>query len=171
MTVIEPAADPQIQTLYSDHSRWLRDWLRRRLGCAEQAADIAHDTFVRLLSKPEPVALREPRAFLTTVAGGLLANFRRRQKLEAAYLDALAQLPEPLVPSPELQAAMFETLVEIDRLLDGLPPLVRRAFLLSQLDGMSQAEIAERLRISVPTVKRHVARALVACAFAVQDEP
>lgn len=162
------AVDSQFQVLYSDHSRWLRDWLRRRLGCAEQAADIAHDTFMRLLCKPEPVAMREPRAFLTTVASGLLANFRRRQKLELAYLDALSQLPDALAPSPELQAAMFESLVEIDRLLDGLPALVRRAFLLSQLDGLSQAEIAAQLNISVPTVKRYVARALVACAFAAE---
>lgn len=164
MPVVDPALQ-QVHTLYSDHHDWLKSWLRRRLGCPEQAADLAHDTFIRILSKPEPVAIREPRAFLTRVAQGLVANFNRRQHLERAYLEALALLPEPLMPAPESQAIMFETLLEIDRLLDGLPQLVRRAFLLSQLDGLGQAEIAGQLGISIPTVKRYVAKALVACCF------
>ena len=35
----------------------------------------------------------EPRAFLTTVAKRVLFNYYRRQDLERAYLDALAQMP------------------------------------------------------------------------------
>lgn len=166
MQSFDSPGQAQLQTLYVDHHGWLKGWLRRKLGCPEQAADLAHDTFIRVLTKSEPVAMREPRALLTRIAQGIVANFHRRQRLELAYLYALAQLPEPLVPSPDMQAIMFETLLEIDRLLDGLPVLVRRAFLLSQLDGLSQAEIAEQLRVSIPTVKRYVAKALVVCCFA-----
>jgi RNA polymerase sigma-70 factor (ECF subfamily) len=43
---------------------------------------------------------------------------------------------------------------------------VRDAFLLSQLDGMGQADIAARLGISLATVKRHIARAMLQCCFA-----
>ncbi|MET0125075.1 MAG: sigma factor, partial [Pseudomonas caspiana] len=39
----------RVDTLYRDHHGWLHGWLRKRLGDREQAADIAQDTFLRLL--------------------------------------------------------------------------------------------------------------------------
>jgi RNA polymerase sigma-19 factor, ECF subfamily len=163
----ESAIHREIQTLYSDHHGWLQSWLRKKLGCTHRAADLAQDTFMRLLAREAPVAIEEPRAFLTTVAGRALSNYRRRARLEQAYLDVLADVPEALAPSPEERVILFETLLEIDRLLEGLPSQAKRAFLCAQVDGMTQADIAALLGISVSTVKRHLARAAAQCYFAV----
>jgi len=119
---------------------------------------------VRVLARE--IAIREPRAMLTTIAQGMVANFYWRRDIEAAYEQALAACPEQHAMSPETRAIMLETLVEIDALLNQLPPPVREAFLLSQLDGMGQSEIAERLGISLATVKRHIAKAMLHCCFA-----
>lgn len=157
------SADPAmlaVEALYANHHGWLRDWLRRRLRDSFTAGDLTHDTFLRVLSRQSPAVIREPRALLTTIANGLVLDLRRHQRIENAYLEALAQLPETLTPSPEVQAIAIEALAEIDRRLDGLPLRVRQAFLLSQLDGLKQSEIAVQLRLSVPTVRRYVARAL-----------
>ena len=166
-----PAADTAVQreitTLYADHHGWLQGWLRKKLGDAHQSADLAHDTFMRLLTREEPVQAREPRAFLTTVAQRVLANHYRRQQLERAYLDALAQMPQALAMSPEERALLLEALDEVDQLLDGLPAQVRRAFLLAQLDGLKQAEIARELGVSLTTVKRYLVQAGMRCYFAV----
>jgi RNA polymerase sigma-19 factor, ECF subfamily len=144
----------------------LRTWLRRKLGCAHRAADLAHDTYLRLLARDEPVDAREPRAFLTTVAQRVLYNHWRREQIEQSWLEAIAHLPEPLAPSPEERALILETLHEIDALLDGLPAPVKRAFLLAQLDGATHAQIAKELRISLATVKRYLVRAGEQCFFA-----
>ncbi|UOD29580.1 sigma-70 family RNA polymerase sigma factor [Massilia violaceinigra] len=166
MSVAAPALlQQQVHQLYSHHHGWLRGWLRNKLGCSQRAADLAHDIFLRLLAREEPVAIDQPRAFLTTVAQRVLANHWRREQIERAYLDALAQVPAALSPSPEERAILLETLVEIDSVLAGLPAQVRRAFLLAQLDGMGQAEIAAELGISLSTVKRHLVRAGAQCYF------
>ena len=154
----------QVKSIYAAHHGWLECWLRKRLGNASDAADIAQDTFVRVLARE--MAIREPRAMLTTIAQGMVANFYRRRDIELAYEQALAAWPEQHAMSPETRAIMLETLVEIDALLNSLPPLVREAFLLSQLDGMGQADIAERLGVSLATVKRHIAKAMLHCCFA-----
>lgn len=156
----------EIATLYTEHHGWLQSWLRKKLGDAHQASDLAQDTFVRLLSRDDLVEAREPRAFLTTVAQRVLFNHYRRQQLERAYLDALAQAPANFAQSPEERAILLETLVEIDQMLDGLPAAVKRAFLLSQLDGMPQADIAQELGISISTVKRYLVKAGMQCYFA-----
>ncbi|WP_027014576.1 sigma-70 family RNA polymerase sigma factor [Comamonas composti] len=161
----------EVATLYTDHHGWLQTWLRKKLGDVHQAADLAHDTFVRLLAREEPVQAREPRAFLTTVAQRVLANHYRRQKLERAYLEALAQMPQAMAPSPEERALLLEALDAIDRMLDGLPAPVRRAFLLAQLDGMKQADIATTLGLSLTTVKRYLVQAGMHCMAAVAAEP
>ena len=154
----------QVESIYHDHHGWLEGWLRKKLGNASDAADIAQETFVRVLARQ--MAIREPRAMLTTIAQGMVANFYRRRDIEHAYAQALAAWPEQHAISPETRAIMLETLVEIDALLNNLPPLVREAFLLSQLDGMAQGDIATRLGVSLATVKRYIAKAMLLCCFA-----
>lgn len=155
-----------VEVLYNDHHHWLTGWLRRKLGCPESAADLAQDTFIRVLTAREAPTLIEPRAFLTTVAKRVLFNFYRRQDLERAYLDALAQMPEQVAPSEEERAIILQTLLELDQLLDGLPTQVKRTFLLAQLDGLTYAQIGAELGISIATVKRHLNKAALRCYFA-----
>jgi len=161
----EPALHAHVHLLYSEHHGWLQGWLRKKLGNAFDAADLAQDTFVRVLRAPGLDRVEEPRAYLTTVARNLLINHVRRRAIERAYLDALSLLPEPVTPSPEARLVVLETLVEIDRRLSGLPAQAKQAFLLAQLEGLGQAEIAAELGISVSTVKRHLARAAMRCFF------
>ena len=153
-----------VQSLYAEHHGWLSTWLRRRLGCAHSAADLAQDTFVRVLLRPQVLqTLREPRAYLSTLAKGVVSEHWRRQALERAYLDALALLPEALALSPEDRLQLLQTLDEIDAMLDGLAPKAREAFVLSQLEGLTYAAIAQRLDISERTVKRYMAQGFGRC--------
>ena len=157
-------ADHSLSTLYREHRSWLETWLRRRVGNAWDAADLSQDTFLRVLAGSQSLAeVREPRAYLLTVGKRLLSNFYSRRSLEQAYLEALAQLPQACVPSPEQRWVVLETLHALDELLDGLQPQVRRAFLLSQLHGLGYREIAERLEVSERTVKRYMAQAYEHC--------
>lgn len=164
MSAVELSSQQQVQRLYSDHHGWLSGWLRQRLGCAHNAADLAQDTFLRLLKAPENLAMiRQPRAYLSTIAHGLVVNFWRRQSIEHAYLDALAGQPEALAPSPEEREIILETLLAIDAMLLQLPSKVRQAFLLSQLDGLTYAVIAQRLGVSERMVKKYMAQAMLHC--------
>ncbi|WDY60264.1 sigma-70 family RNA polymerase sigma factor [Pseudomonas sp. PSKL.D1] len=163
-----PPADPtlnlQVQTLYTDHHGWLQGWLGRKLGNACDAADLAHDTFLRLLGRhaAQPMG-SEPRALLTHIAKGLLIDRWRRQDVERAYLEAIAHLPAPEVPSAETRWLILETLHRVDAMLREMPARVRKVFLLSQLDGLTYAEIAEQLEVSLITIKRDMRTAFLAC--------
>lgn len=157
-----------VHTLYAGHHGWLRSWLNKRLGNTSDAADLTQDTFTRILEarrRPDAPELRlqEPRAYLTTVAKHVLSNFLRRQSLERAWLEALAQMPEPTAPSPEQRALILETLHEIDAMLNRLPVRARTAFLMAQLDGLTYKQIAQTLHVTDRTVRNYMAQAFELC--------
>lgn len=161
--VPDTAACMGLETLYREHSGWLRVWLRQRLNNSADAADLAQDTFIRVLLARTAGTLKEPRHYLATIARGLVIDLYRRRSLENAYLEALALQPEHYAPSAETRAAILDTLLNIDRMLDDLGPRTRAIFLAVQLDGLSYEKAAERVGVSVTTVRKHLARALMHC--------
>lgn len=153
-----------IQDLYCEHHGWLYLWLDRKLGNASDAADLAHDTFMRLLTRqPGNGFGSEPRALLTHIAKGLMIDSWRRQEVERAYLETIAHLPEQEVPSPETRWLILEALYRIEAMLRDLPDNTRQAFLMSQIDGLTYAQIAEHLQVSLVSVKRYMRDAFLAC--------
>ncbi len=158
-------------TLYRDHRTWLLAWLQRSTACRQRAEDLSQDTFVRLLGRAQLDTPREPRAFLAAVAKGLMFDHFRRAALEQAYLAELALMPESEQPSPEVQHLILEDLKAIDRLLGKLSSKARAAFLHNRLDGMSHAEIAERMGVSVSRVRQYIAQGMRQCYVALYGEP
>lgn len=163
---------PAIATLYRDHHSWLQAFLCRRLGNTQDAADLAQDTFERILAAPDHIAekqaawqLDEPRAYLSVIAKRLVSNLFRRRSLEQAYLNALLLVPEPQASSEEQRYLILESLQQIDAMLSSLPERTRAAFLMAQLEGLAYAQIAERLAVSERSVKRYVAEGLARCIF------
>ncbi|MRX06627.1 sigma-70 family RNA polymerase sigma factor [Pseudoduganella sp. FT25W] len=165
-TAPSPSTHDAFSHIYRDHHGWLLNWLWRKLGCRSGAADLAQDTFTRVLTADAAGGLREPRAYLSRVANNLLVNHWRHLGLEREYLAALASQPELLAPSPEEQAMMMETLYRIDAMLQRLSDKARQVFLMAQLEGLPYADIGSRLSISERMVKKYMAQAMFECALA-----
>ncbi|USA54463.1 sigma-70 family RNA polymerase sigma factor [Acinetobacter sp. C32I] len=155
-------SDP-INTLYRHHHSWLYQWLKRRLNHSEDAADLAHDTFIRILKRKDQLYFDQPRALLTTVAKGLLINWYQRKSIEKAYLEALASRAEYDEITPEQKISAIESLCLINQLLNQLPERQQQVFIWSQLEGLTQQEIATRLNISTRTVMRDLVAVLAQC--------
>lgn len=154
--------------LYSDHHGWLQGWLRRKLGNSFDAADLAHDTFLRLLLRPAARKLdgvAEARIYLRTIASGLCVDLWRRRNVEQAWLDTLATLPESHQPSPEQRALVIEALMQVSNMLSRLPPKAAAAFVMAQIDGVRYREIAGELGVSERMVKKYIAQAMFQCAL------
>ncbi|MBF8700550.1 sigma-70 family RNA polymerase sigma factor [Pseudomonas putida] len=158
-----------LHQLYSENNGWLKSWLRTRLGNASDASDLAHDTFLRVMTARNQAPIREPRSYLSAIARALLIDKVRRRAIEQAYLQALALRPEPVDVSPEVRLSILEMLVSVDALLDELGPRTRDIFLAVQLEGLTYAAVAERFDVSVTTVKNHLIRAMTHCLLLVES--
>lgn len=155
--------------LYSSHHGWLFGWLRKKLGCTHNAADVAQDTFLRIIaSRDALIGMREPRAYLTTTAKRLMLDRARRQLIEQAYLAelAIAAATTASYPDPEEILLAVEALEQIGCALQAVSDNVRNAFLLHYLDGQSHADVAAQLGVSTRMVQKYLVQALVKCRLA-----
>lgn len=154
--------------LYASHHGWLFGWLRRKLGCPQHAADVAQDTFLRILGSRDALhSICEPRAWLTTTANRLMIDQARRRSIEQTWLAELAAAADPQTgfPSPEETLIAVQALDQIALALSQAPPKAGEAFLLHYLDGLTHAEIALRLDVSTRMVRKYLVRCLTACAL------
>lgn len=156
------AATMDVGTLYASHGDWLRQWLRRHTRCSQRAADLAQDTFCRVLETQESV--RDPRSYLSTVARRILIDDIRRREVERAYLAVhAARIGEAdhLTPERVTEAAQF--LDAILRLMETLPAKARQAFMMVRFDSLRYCDAAQALGVSERMVKRYVAQVYAHC--------
>lgn len=152
-------------SIYSDHHNWLYQWLRRKLGCEHNAADVAHDTFARIMALREGLPACEPRAYLVTTAKRLIIDQARRRRIEQAYLDELLLATESMDrnPSSEQIVIAVQALERIAAALDGLGEKPRLVFLLHYFEGATHAAMADQLGVSIRMTQRYLAQALMHC--------
>ncbi|MBO9489683.1 sigma-70 family RNA polymerase sigma factor [Endozoicomonas sp. G2_1] len=153
-----------IDKLYQDHHQWLVSWIAGRTSGWDNAQDLAQDTFMRLLARPNTTEnIRSPRAWLAKIANNLVVDQARRKILEQNYLLALANVPEAEQPSPEHQLALLALLEQIDDLLCSLRAVEKTAFLMVRLEGVSYRQVAKQLGVSLSSVEKYVAKAMFQC--------
>jgi RNA polymerase sigma-70 factor (ECF subfamily) len=154
---VPPGEDARrrVEALYRTHAGRLARRLRAHLGSGEEARDVLHDAFARLLGSSTLQQLREPEAFLNRIVRNLLIDRSRRprQRLED---DEICVRPEQgdAIELDQMRAR-YRAIVE------ALPARMREVFLLHRVDGLGYKAIAERLEISVRTVEWHMAEAIV----------
>src|SRR5450830_465433 len=169
MAVADNPLQHDVESLYSNHHGWLFGWLRKKMGCAHNAADIAQDTFLRIIaSRDALLGMQEPRAYLTTTAKRLLVDRARRQLIEQSYLAQLATGAHGLASYPDPQEILLavEALEQIGSALQTLSENARNAFLLHYLDAQTHAEVAAALGVSTRMVHKYLAQALIKCQLA-----
>ena len=131
--------------------------LFRRLGLdAHAAEDCVQDTFVRLLrSAPSYRATAPFRAFLRRLARNALVDWTRRRK------EGSVSLRDPSDPALlERPAREAESPMDVRAAVERLSWKLRDVVHLSVFEGLSHAEVAERLEIPEGTVKSRLHHAL-----------
>lgn len=155
------------------HAELLK-FLGKRLGSSADAADLAQDAFTQWLDWRDRDQVRQPRAFLFQIARNLLRDHWRRQQVRGAVDGEGEQALETMVDeqgaSPLEQVEQHQRLRLLASALDDLSPRRREAFVLHKFDGLSQAEVAARMGISLSMVEKHIACALLHCKQRVQGD-
>jgi len=158
------AARALITGLVASHGVKLRRFLLLRVRNAADVPDMLQEVYLRMLRVPNVESIRSPEAYLFTVAQHVVQQHSLRQSAAPPSVELSEMLNSArAVPDvdPVLDLDAQQCLEQLQSELDRLSPKLRATFLLHRRDGLSLEEIAERLGISVPMVKKNLMQALV----------
>lgn len=131
----------------------------RRLRNRQQAQDLAHDTFLRVLESP-PETVEQPRAYLHQTARNIAVDGFRREELRDAKEQAAVPPSSCETGDPEQYMRAYQLAESVERALQELPLNCRKVFVWQKIEGLTQAEIAERLGLSRNMVEKYMIRTL-----------
>ena len=153
------------------HYRPLCYFAAQLTGDPSEAEDIVKDTFVKLWHKhagfDSPHTIK---AFLYITTRNAGINFLRRLKVKNTFSREFAYLEESRRDELVLnQLIRAEFMQEIYNEIEKLPEKRREVFKLAYFEGLKNDEIAQRLGISVFTVKVQKGKALGALRLRFSD--
>jgi RNA polymerase sigma factor (sigma-70 family) len=139
--------------------RWNKSLFRflgKRVRTPVDVEDLAQEIYLRLLRARDLDQVRNPQAYLLTIARHVLAEWHEHRQHE----DPLSLLDEAELGQDQLQSGMEADLsqMQLDAALTQFSPLTRAILLLRFRDEYSYKEIADRLSLSERQVRRHLTR-------------
>ncbi|HEY9408409.1 MAG TPA: SigE family RNA polymerase sigma factor [Jiangellaceae bacterium] len=162
----ERDADTAVTELFEAHYAGLVRLATLLLRDQAVAEEVVQDAFVALHRRWR--TLRDPERAVgylrTSVVHGTRSVQRRRSV--AARHPQDAPLDEPSAESSAVRAAASSAVVVA---LGGLPRRQREALVLRYYGGLSEAEIADVMKISRGAVKSHASRGMAALRTSMED--
>lgn len=148
---------------FTQYRRVLHRFLLRRLKNTEDVADLAQEVYLRLLRVENEEMVRSPQDYLFGIASHVVYQFRMREQRElvsydSEAVDQAAENPHEVWPDEMPDRLNLER--EIEAALAALSPAHQAAFVLRKRDGLTDAQIAQRLQLSVHTVKKYIFQAM-----------
>jgi len=166
MTKIEQAGRLAARLFEAKSTELLR-YLRQRLHSDADARDIAQEAYLRFIRLADPDRMEKPDAYLFRIATNLLWEHRLRER----GLSGQTPLDEsPTVEHSPVDLTLSGQVAQRVRLaLDGLSPQQRAVLILHLRDGLTHAQVADQIGISVSMVKKHLNAALAFCRRRLRD--
>jgi RNA polymerase sigma-70 factor (ECF subfamily) len=165
-----PAPADPLLALYIERRANLLRFFAARTGSAAAAEDLLQELYLKLAARGPEVTADSPAALVYRIALNLMVD-RARGDARAAARDAAwrqtahASLGDEDLAGevpPDEAVASRQRLRQLVAAVDELPPQMRRAFRLHKLEGLSHAQTAQSMGISVKSVEKHISAALKA---------
>jgi RNA polymerase sigma-70 factor (ECF subfamily) len=153
-----------LERLFAQHGAALLAFFYQRVRRRPDAAELAQEVYVRMLRISDIEAIRNPEAYLYTVASNLAKEHRvlEQRGANTVDIDDAAELLADLTPA----STEIDTERRIKRLrevLRQLPAKGQAAVALHYWHGMSYQEVALQLGVSTHMVKKYLSQALAHC--------
>ncbi len=142
-----------IETIYNDFHSKLKSFVVGRVSDADTAEDILQDVYLKIHSKID--GLRESdrlESWVYQITRNAIIDYYRRARPQDELSDSLAS---PLDDEPD---AVSQLASSVKGMLNCVPEKYRQALELTELQGLSQVELATRLELTVSGAKSRVQR-------------
>jgi RNA polymerase sigma factor (sigma-70 family) len=121
--------------------------------------DVIQEMYARLLSLPSLESIRYPRQYAIQTAKAIVIDHVRHMRvISITSSESLETLDTPMPEANTEERLEFQgEIQEVADALAQLPVMCRETLILRRMEGLSQKEVAQRLKISEKTVEKHMA--------------
>jgi RNA polymerase sigma-70 factor (ECF subfamily) len=154
------------------HGQRLRRFLAFRIRNAADLPDLVQEVYLRLLRIDHHETIRNPQAYLYTVASHVLHQHAMRQAVSPAVMDSSdfgAELEGTADADPATQVDLEQRFEKLACALQQFSARGYATLVMHRCDGLSLKEIALRLGVSHTMTKRYLAKALAYCQQRLED--
>jgi RNA polymerase sigma-70 factor (ECF subfamily) len=154
------AAAPDAEAIWRELHDGLLGFIERRVRSREIAEDILQEVMLRIHRRANRIERAQAvGAWVHAIARNAIADHYRSAQVRREMATAHAIDPQ-LAGEPEAEAAdaRGELAACVAPLLGRLPPRYREALTLTELEGLTQAQAAQRLQLSLSGAKARVQR-------------
>ena len=152
----------RVKQLFVDQRDRLEAYLRARLANPDDAAELAQEAYLRMLRVKRADLIRHPQAYLYRIARNLVNEHYVGQRAHGEA-DVDPDLLESEEPSPYELAVQARRRELVESAMDELAPKCRAAMVLRWREGLTQAEIGERMGLSRQMVQKYLATGIAHC--------
>jgi RNA polymerase sigma-70 factor, ECF subfamily len=153
----DPAA---FETLFRAFAPGLCTFVARYVESRTVAEDLVQDLFLTLWRKREDIEIDGTvDLYLFGAARNRALNYLRHQRVEERFRTTVLSRPDAHL---SLREGEILELLEVQEAIDTLPARCRLIFSMHHQQGMTYAEIARSLGLSIKTVETQMGRALKA---------
>jgi len=148
--------------IYEKYSRRLYGFVFRYVKQDADTEEIVQDVFIKIWKSRTKIDVYSSfESFLFTIAHNAMVNLLKKRVTEQKYVEHVKSL-QVINESYELTDEIHYKELEQKflGLLDELSPRQKEIFQLSREEGLSNKEIADKLGISIQTVKNHLVTTL-----------
>jgi RNA polymerase sigma-70 factor (ECF subfamily) len=147
------------------HEPALRSWLRARFPSLSDSDDVVQETYARLFRSRSTGKIENAKSYLFSTARNLAVDLFRRRKV--APIVAVNDFERSGVAEERSNVAdtvsSAQELEILRNAIDSLPDRCRTIMILQKLQGLSNAEIAAQLNLSINTVNAQLVIGLARC--------
>jgi len=144
------------------HEAALVRYLRHMWSNPDEVADLRQEIYIRVYEAAKTTRPTFAKTFLFTTARHLMIDRARHARVisieSVGNFDDLNVLVDELSPERRLRAR--QELTQLALVFQSLPPRCGEVVWLRKVEGLSQNEVAARLRISVRTVEFQIQKGM-----------
>jgi RNA polymerase sigma-70 factor (ECF subfamily) len=117
------------------------------------------EMYARILQAPSLETIRYPRQYAIQTAKSIVIDHLRHSRvISITSTGSLDTLDTPLPEANTEERLEFQgEILAVAEALAQLPAICREVLILRRMEGLSQKDVAQRLKISEKTVEKHMA--------------
>lgn len=146
------------RSIFDQYYESIRSFAYYKTGDVDLADDIVQEVFLKIWTNRKDVKDDTVKSLLYTIASNIIKNHYKHQKVVFNFQkndqpNEISDETDSNIRQEELNRKLQDALAEI-------PEKSREVFLMNRIEGLTYADIADRLGLSVKAIEKRMSEAL-----------